>query len=158
TQADFRAFLAARQRKGLVNASLARALAGVRAFFRWLADEGLCVHEAVESFQTPKGPRALPRPLGVEAASALGQDPGEVAGPSVGGRDLALMTLVYGTGLRIGEAVGLPAGVLKAGASIIVKGKGGKERLVPLLPIVREALARYAELMPFPLEADQPLF
>jgi integrase/recombinase XerC len=83
---------------------------------------------------------------------------GEADEPWIGARDAALITLVYGTGLRIGEALSVTGAILKADTSIIVKGKGGKERLVPLLPIVKEALARYAALMPYALSDTEPLF
>jgi integrase/recombinase XerC len=83
---------------------------------------------------------------------------GEAEEPWIGARDTALITLVYGTGLRIGEALALTPSVLKAGNSIIVKGKGGKERLVPLIPVIREALAQYAALVPFALAETLPLF
>ena len=158
TAADFRAFLAQRQREGLSAASLARALAALRGFFGWLQDEKLCTNDAIQSLQTPKVPKALPRPLPVEAATDLLGAMDDADEPWIGARDVALLTLIYGTGLRIGEALALTPAVLKAGSSIIVKGKGGKERLVPLIPIVREALATYAQCLPFALEADAPLF
>jgi integrase/recombinase XerC len=156
--ADFRAYLARRQREGLQNASLARALASLRAFFRYLGDEGLALNDAIGLVRTPRVPQKLPRPLSAESAKNLIDAAGEGEEPWLAARDEALFTLVYGTGLRIGEALGLTAAQLGGGESLIVKGKGNKERLVPLLPLVRAALARYRAVLPFSVAPDEPVF
>ena len=159
TPTDFRAYLARRQREGLTNASLARALASLRAFFRHLGDEALCINDALGLIRTPRVPQKLPRPLSVESAQELidaaGQGDDE---PWIVARDEALFTLVYGAGLRIGEALGVTKAALKPATGLIVHGKGGKERLLPLLPIIREALAHYERLLPFAVEPDAPIF
>jgi integrase/recombinase XerC len=156
--ADFRAYLARRQREGLQNASLARALASLRAFFRYLGDEGLALNDAIGLVRTPRVPQKLPRPLSAEGVKNLIHAAGEDEEPWLAARDEALFTLVYGTGLRIGEALGLTAAQLSGGESLIVKGKGNKERLVPLLPLVRTALARYRAVLPFSVAPDEPVF
>jgi len=156
---DFRAYLARRQREGLVNASLARALASLRAFFRYLGDEGLCVNDAIGLVRTPRVPQRLPRPVSVEGAARLIEAAGEAEeAPWIAARDQALFTLVYGTGLRIGEALGLTPAALKPSTGLIVRGKGNKERLVPVLPVIRQALARYQALQPFAIGPAEPLF
>lgn len=159
TVADFRAYLARRQHDGLVSASIARALSAIRMFFRYLADEGLCVNDALHLVRTPRVPRKLPRPVSAEQARALIDDAGDRHNEAwVQARDEALFTLIYGTGLRIGEALSLTPAMLAQGSAIIIQGKGGKERLVPLLPIVREKLQHYRALVPMALAHDEPLF
>jgi len=159
TPADFRAYLARRQREGLVNASLARALASLRTFFRYLGDEGLCTNDALSLVRTPRVPQKLPRPLSVDGAQELIEAAGESEdAPWIGARDEALFTLVYGAGLRIGEALALTAASLQPATGLIVKGKGNKERFVPLLPIIREAIARYERILPFAVGSGEPLF
>lgn len=157
--ADYRAFLAARKRARRAHASLARALAAVRSFVRFLARQGLLEASAVDALRAPRVPRRLPRPLAVPDAAAVVDAVGEEARATwIEARDQALVTLIYGTGLRIGEALALTPASLASGDVVLVRGKGGKERLVPLLPLVQEALARYQSLVPWPLEAQAPLF
>ena len=156
--ADLRAFLAARRNDGLANASLARAFASVRAFYRFLAAAGLADSSAAEALSAPRVPRRVPRPLDLEGAAELIESAGEDArAPWIAARDTALFTLLYGAGLRVGEACGLTARQVQ-GEALIVRGKGDKERLVPLLPIVREALAQYRAAVPFTLAPESPFF
>lgn len=156
---DFRAFLAHRRAAGLSNASLGRTLAGVRSFFRHLARDGLADNSAIHGLRAPRTKPGLPRPLAPESTGALLDAAGRDAAQAwIGARDQALFTLIYGTGLRIGEAVGLTPRALDAGDTITVRGKGNKERLVPLLPVIRESLDQYRALVPFALEPDQELF
>lgn len=163
TVADFRAWLAFRAGEGVSNRTLARNLASVRSFFRFLRRRHDLGNDALEVLRTPKVPRRIPRPLAatdalklIEAVASLRTD-----GKNehwVAARDAALFALLYGAGLRIGEALSLDAAALAEGEQLLVRGKGGRERMVPILPRVRALLATYAELAPFALLAGTPLF
>lgn len=153
-----RAFLAEERKAGLGARSLARRLSGVRAFYRWLdATHGIS-NPAVAAMRGPRLPEKLPRPIPAERARALVafDAPGEK--PWVVARDQAVLTLLYGCGLRISEALGLTGAVLPLGAALRIVGKGGKERQVPVLPIAQQRLARYCALCPFELTKAAPLF
>ncbi|HET8611560.1 MAG TPA: tyrosine-type recombinase/integrase [Sphingomonas sp.] len=154
--ADLRAYLARRRAEGgLSNASAARELSAVRAFLRFARGEG----EALPRLRGPRVKRGVPRPIAPAEAIALAEDAAAAAAqPWIAARDWAVLLLLYGAGLRVGEAVGLDAGLLPPGEAITVTGKGGKSRVAPLLPQVREAITRYAELCPFPLARGAPLF
>jgi integrase/recombinase XerC len=135
-----------------------RALAAVRSFFRYLAREGIVENAAPRAVRTPRIPRSLPRPLSENdaARTILEAETNDVEW--LAARDGALLTLLYGAGLRISEALGLKRGDVPLGASLSVVGKGRKERSVPLLPAVRDAVEHYAALVPFPGGRDAPLF
>jgi integrase/recombinase XerC len=152
--ADVRAFLAERRRQGAGPRSLARALAGVRAFLNHLERTHGINTAAVRAVAAPARPRALPRPVAADAARAM-----LAAGEGwVEARDAAVLALLYGAGLRVGEAVGLDAeGVGERPQTLRVRGKGGKERIVPVLAPVAAALDRYRAAAPFPL-ATGPFF
>ena len=155
---DFRSYLAARKRDGLAASSLARALSSVRAFFRYLSAENLATNSAIHALKAPRVPRRLPRPLSIEsAASLLNQADADARDAWVGARDKALFTLIYGTGLRISEALSLKPGDV-AGETLTITGKGGKPRVVPLMAVVRDSLEAYLRVLPFAREDDAPLF
>ncbi len=159
--ADFRAFLADRRREGAGARSLGRHLSGVRSFVRHLEREGLASSAGAASMRAPKRPKSLPRPLSVPDALAVTEEAGAMAGePWVAARNVAVLTLLYGCGLRISEALGLPGDALNdpAARSMTVTGKGNKQRLVPLLPAVLQAAAEYRRLCPHLLSADRPFF
>ncbi len=159
TPADFRAYLAARRGKGVANVSNARALSALRGFFRWLDRNGVLRNHALTQIRAPKLPRHAPKPLNVDAASAvLAENEDEGSAPWIAARDTALFSLLYGCGLRIGEALALDRRVLPLGETMIVLGKGRKERVVPVLPAVREAVEAYAALCPASGRKDAPLF
>ena len=144
-----RAFLAQRRRDGAGARTLGRGLAGLRSFVRHLERRGLASSAGVNAVRPPKQPRLLPRPVAREAAIRLAR--GDVAlheEPWVAARDTAVMGLLYGCGLRIGEVLALSASDLDADM-LRVTGKGGKVRLVPLLASVRKAVADYRRLCPF---------
>ncbi len=149
--ADIRAFLAARHADGLGAASRARELAAVRGFFRFLARRLDTDNQAVRLIDTPRAPRPPPRALSVADAAAVAEEIGEDArSTALAARDVALFTLLYGCGLRIGEALALnvgdapaPEGSPGSEAPLRVHGKGDKERLVPVLAAVRAALAEW---------------
>lgn len=159
TPADLRAWLARRAAGGATAATRARGLSAVRGFCRRLARRGLATVGALAVVRTPRVVKPAPKPLSPEDARAL-VDATDLAEPEpwAAARDLALLTLLYGAGLRIGEALALKRADAPTGDSLRVTGKGGKERQVPVLPAVREAIRRYLELCPFALGADAPLF
>jgi integrase/recombinase XerC len=151
---DLRAFLARRRSEGLSNASAARELSAVRGF--------LAFAQGAESVPRLKGPRVkkgLPRPISPDDAVALAQDVAEQSSaPWMAARDMAVLLLLYGAGLRIGEAMGLTGAVLPLREVISVTGKREKTRMVPLLPQVSAAIEDYVARCPFPPEPDKPLF
>lgn len=158
---DLRAFLAARRSQGVAARSLGRNLAGLRSFVRHLEREGLASSAGAGAMRAPKAGRSLPRPLSEADALSVAEDAGAMASePWIAARDVAIMTLLYGCGLRISEALGLPGDALAdAGArSLLVRGKGDKERMVPLLPAVLEAAAAYRKLCPYHLSPGETLF
>jgi integrase/recombinase XerC len=156
--ADIRAFITLRRGEKLGARGVQRALAAVRSFFRYLAREGILENAAPRAIRTPRIARTLPRPLSeVDAARTLAEA-GEHDVEWLGARDVALLTLLYGAGLRISEGLSLKRGDIPLGASLSVLGKGRKQRSVPILPVVREAAERYAALIPFSGARDTALF
>jgi len=161
TAADFRSFLAARKREGLGAGSLARSLAGIRSFIRFLEQRGLAKSTAINALSTPKQAKRLPKPLPpLEALQVCKTDVQLVTEPWIAARDAALMGLLYGCGLRIGEALSLNGEHLRAIrlGMLRVTGKGNKERAVPVLPKVAAAIDTYVGLCPFPQEDIAPMF
>ena len=161
--ADWRGYLAARRSGGrsggLSNASAARELSALRGFARFLRDCHGVELPALQSLASPKVKPGLPRPLSPADATALARETGELHDwPWVAARDHALLLLLYGSGLRIGEALALTGAVWPLGESLRVVGKGRKERVVAILPTVADALGRYVALCPWTLQADTPLF
>ncbi|MFM2130687.1 MAG: site-specific tyrosine recombinase XerC [Pseudomonadota bacterium] len=157
--ADFRAWLAARRGRGLAHASTARALSTVRGFFRRLEKTGVASNGAINVLRTPRLPQSIPKALSEDEAFAAIAAAAEMAEePWVAKRDAAILTLLYGAGLRIGEALGLDRRDVPAGPALRITGKGNKERVVPLLPVVVEAIAEYLDACPHVLAPDGPLF
>lgn len=157
--ADIRAYLARRGHDGYERTSNARALATIRGFFRFLDRRGLAHVPAVHAVRTPRILRSLPKPLterdALDAVAAVADLSDE---PWIASRDVALLMLLYGCGLRIGEALGLARHQAPAGAPLIVTGKGGKQRVVPALPAVREAVTAYLRACPYDPGVGGPLF
>jgi len=159
TPAEFRAWLARRGQDGLGRASLARAMSTLRGFFRYLDRVGLAHNPALAAVRSPRVPRTLPRPLARDEARETLALAGEIQEqPWIAARDVALFTLLYGAGLRIGEALALDRRDAPHGDTMVISGKGGKQRMVPVLPIVREAIAYYLSLAPSGRGGDAPLF
>lgn len=157
--ADWRAFLAARRGEGLGNVSAARELSAMRTFARHLRQRHGATLAGLEGVQRPKVKRGLPRPVAPADARALAETTGEMHDEAwQQARDEALLLLLYGAGLRIGEALSLTGAILPLGETLAVTGKGRKTRLVVLLPAVRAAIETYVHLCPWPLGRDQPLF
>jgi integrase/recombinase XerC len=160
--ADVRAFITMRRGEGLGPKGIQRALAAVRSFFRYLARENILENAAARSLRTPRIRRGLPRPLSERDARAAIELAGEKTTKNTPAwiplRDTALITLLYGAGLRISEALSLKRGDVPLAASLTILGKGRKERVVPVLDQVREAIDAYFEKQPFTGAKDSPLF
>lgn len=155
---DLRAFLADRRGEGLGAASAAREMSAVRAFLTYAAEEQGNSPQLPRT-RAPRRPRTLPRPVSPDDAVALAEDAGAAAPNDwLGARDLAILLLLYGAGLRVAEAMSLTGRVLPLGQAIRVTGKRGKTRIVPLVPAVREAINSYTALCPYPINGDRPLF
>jgi integrase/recombinase XerC len=155
---DLRAFLAERRREGIGASSAARELSAVRAFLRYAAEQQSEMPHLPRS-RAPKRPRTLPRPAAPDEAVALAEDAAAAASePWIGARDLAILLLLYGAGLRVAEALSLSADVRPIGPTLRVTGKRSKTRVVPIVSAVREAIDDYARQCPFPLGGKAPLF
>ena len=160
--ADLRAFLAERRGGGrdgggLGPSSAAREMSAVRAFLTFAAEDAGNVAQLPRT-RAPKRPRTLPRPASPEDVMALAEEAGAASGDWVGKRDMAILLLLYGSGLRVAEAMSLTANVLPIGRTLRVTGKRGKTRVVPVVEAVREAIAVYAGECPWPLVGPTPLF
>ena len=156
---DMRAWMAAERGNGVGSRSLARKLSAVKSFYRWLSERDGFDISAILSVRAPKFRKKLPRPLDEEAARAL-IDTSEAQSQTdwIAARDGAVLTLLYGCGLRISEALRLTGADVPLPQSLRILGKGGKERVVPVLPAAREAVDRYAALCPHRLDPELPLF
>ncbi|HQZ13815.1 MAG TPA: tyrosine recombinase XerC [Devosia sp.] len=156
--ADFRAFMARRREDDLSSRSLARSLSAIKSFFRFLEREGVVAGEALNAVRAPRQPRSLPKALTVGEAKAAITTTAELEDkPWVAARDIAVLSLCYGAGLRISEALSLTRADLDSDTLRII-GKGGKTRMVPLLAAVRASITSYLELCPFTLTPSQPMF
>jgi integrase/recombinase XerC len=155
----FRAFMAARRRARFAGRSLARSMSALRAFFRWLEASDVARNRAILQVGLPKVPHGIPKPLTVDKAAAV-VDGGMAADLHwIAARDVAVLLLLYGCGLRISEALAITLKDAPTQGEVLrVTGKGGKERLVPVLPITQAATARYIALCPYTLLSDGPLF
>jgi len=155
--ADLRAYIAERRGTGLSNASAARELSAVRAFIGHAVaknDGG-----AMPAMKGPRVKKGVPRPVSPRDALALAEDAADAASqPWMAARDLAVLLLLYGAGLRVGEAVGLSGAILPIGATISVTGKRGKTRIVPIIPAVKAAVEDYVRQCPWGTSRDTPLF
>ncbi len=167
TAADFRGFLAERTDAGVARSSINRQMSTLRNFFKFLNRQGILENPALAAVRTPKQKQALPKALSqdeavvsLQAIEGLSEgDWHEKRGLSwVAKRDAAVLTLLYGCGLRIGEALSLQVRDAPTGDSLRVMGKGKKERIVPVLPLVIDAIKAYLEACPFDLKKTSPLF
>jgi integrase/recombinase XerC len=156
--ADLRAFMARRRQDGVETRSLARALSAIKSFSRYLEHEGVLSIEALAAIRTPKAKKALPKALTIGEAKAAISATDELEDRAwVAARDMAVISLCYGSGLRISEALALTKSDLE-GSILRVTGKGGKIRMVPLIEAVRSAIDTYLELCPFAPSEAEPLF
>lgn len=157
--AALRAHLGARRADGLANTSAARELSALKGFLTFARAQAGLGEGVKPRMRGPRIKKGLPRPVTPDEAVSLAQTVADDAAEGwIGARDRAVLLLLYGAGLRIAEALSLSAAALSAGETLQVTGKGGKQRVVPLLPIVRAGLADYAAQCPWPLVRDQPLF
>lgn len=156
---ELRAQLAARRAEGLGNASAARELSALKAFIAFARTQAGDPAAGPPRLRGPRIKKGLPRPVTPDEAVGLVSEVAASAGEEwIGARDRAVLLLLYGAGLRIAEALSLTGGDHPLGERLTVTGKGGKQRVVPILPIVAEAVADYARRCPWPLEASGPLF
>ena len=158
--ADLRAFLAARRQNGAGARTLGRGLAGIRSLLRFLERRGLANAAGAQALRSPRQPRSLPRPLAATDARKVVSAEAQLAEePWIRARNVAVLTLLYGCGLRISEALGLMGGALRPGDEVLrVVGKGGKTRLVPVLPAALKAVEAYRRCCPYDLHREAPLF
>ncbi|MEO5973194.1 MAG: tyrosine recombinase XerC [Sphingomicrobium sp.] len=155
---DMRAFLAQRRAEGLGASSAARELSGVRAFLKYAAEQSGTAPQLPRT-RAPRRPRTLPRPASPEEAMTLAEDAAAAGStPWIGARDLAILLLLYGAGLRVAEALSLTARDLPVGQTLRVTGKRAKTRMVPVVPAVREAIDAYVRICPWPIGGESPLF
>ena len=151
--------LARRRAEGLTNASAARELSALKAFIKFAREQAGMPDPAPPRMRGPRIKKGLPRPVTPDEAVNLAVAVEENAAEDwIGARDRAVLLLLYGAGLRIAEALTLTGGDLPLGEVLTVTGKGGKQRAVPILPLVREAVADYAAKNPWPMEREKPLF
>lgn len=157
---DLRSFLAHRRGSGVTGRSIARSLSAVRVMFRWLELNSQSTGASIRFVASPRLPHGVPKPISPDAAKAVLELAGARDVEWVGARDIAVLLLLYGAGLRISEALALgPRDMPGPGREVIcIVGKGGKERLVPVLPVIQRAIERYVALCPFPLADSEPIF
>jgi len=161
---DVRAFMASRRADDIGSRSLMRALAGLRSFGRFLEQDGSGRLGALAAIRAPKVGKSLPKPIGIVTAKRLTEADlraGEDREPWIWARDAAVMALLYGSGLRISEALGLKRRDVPLpgqGDVLVVTGKGNKTRMVPVLQNVLELIQDYVAMCPHPLTADGPIF
>jgi integrase/recombinase XerC len=160
TVSDFRSFMARRRKIGVESRSLARQLSAIRSFFRFAERNAYFTNSALSALRSPKLAHSVPKPLNIQAARRVAA--GDVLSTDetpkwVEARDRAVLTLLYACGLRISEAIGLTLTQSKS-APLVITGKGGKARIAPVLPRVREVLDSYIALCPFPLKPSEPMF
>ncbi len=156
---EMRAWMAFERGRGVGARSLARKLSAVKSFFRWLAERDGFDATAILSTRSPRFAAKLPRPMASKAAAEMIETSGALARQDwVGARDIAVLTLLYGCGLRISEALALTGADTPLPEVLRITGKGGKERLVPVLPIARDAVATYLRQCPHAPGPELPLF
>jgi integrase/recombinase XerC len=158
--ADFRGFMAMRRGSGIESRSLSRQLSAIRSFCKFAEREGDFTVPALAAVRSPKLPHSVPKPLSITQAAQVAA--GDILSTEetpkwVEARDRAVLTLLYACGLRISEALALTPRQAQVNP-LVITGKGGKTRIVPVLPRVAEVMAAYAELCPFPLARDEPMF
>lgn len=159
TVTDMRAWMAYERGRGLSGRSLARALSAVKGFFGWLFQAEGVDNPSVLSMRSPKAKARLPRPIdALDAREMLSMVDIQHKEAWVGARDTAVLLLLYGCGMRISEALGLERGQAPLAEVVSIVGKGGKQRLLPVLPVARQAVEVYLQTCPYDLPKDGPLF
>ncbi|MCY4446804.1 MAG: tyrosine recombinase XerC [Rhodobacteraceae bacterium] len=154
-----RSWMAEEAQRGVSPRSIARKLSALKSFFRWFTDEYKLDASIIETTRAPRFQSSVPKPISIKGARQVIEQVGAQAKePWVGARDIAIMSLLYGCGLRISEALSLQQDILPLRDSLRVVGKGNKERVIPVLPHTQEAVANYANLCPYIDHANKPLF
>lgn len=159
TTCDFRSYLAERSSRNLARTSTTRAMATLRSFFRFLDKRKLAHNAAIFAIRTPRLPKPVPKPLSEkEAGNTIDYASGLCNETWIGLRDTAMFLFLYGCGLRIGEALALNRNDAPLGDVVSISGKGNKERIVPVLPAIAEAITAYLDACPYVLKGQDPLF
>ena len=157
--AGLRLFIAGRRAEGIGNASAARELSALKAFLAFARAQSGATEVAAPRLRGPRIRKGLPRPVSPDDAVSLAvMVEGDATEPWIGARDRAVLLLLYGAGLRIAEALSITGAMLPLGVTLLITGKGNKQRVVPLLPLVREGVAAYLALCPWPMARDLPIF
>jgi integrase/recombinase XerC len=156
---DVRGWLAIRRQDGLGPRGVARAVSALRTFYQFMEKQGWVENVSIRRVRPPKLPPSIPKPVSIAGAQALLEE-AEILGSEawVAARNVAILTLLYGAGLRISEALGLNRSALPLGEAIIITGKGNKQRVVPILPEARDAIDAYVRLCPFGAVKEDPVF
>lgn len=159
TSGTLRAHLASRREDGLGNSSTARELSALRAFIRFARRQAGLSDTGGPRMRGPRIKKGLPRPVTPDDAIGVAEMvESSAVNDWVGARDRAVLLLLYGAGLRIAEALSISGSDLPLGDSLVITGKGGKQRVVPLLPIIKQAVAEYLEASPWPVSDEEPIF
>jgi integrase/recombinase XerC len=160
TAKTFRGFMASRRGQGFTSRSLARTMSALRSLFRWLEAEELGSSRTIRQVMLPRVGHSVPKPLTIDKAAAVVAGDAAAETDWIRARDVAVLLLLYGSGLRISEALGLKLKDAPLGLrdTLRITGKGDKERLVPVLPVAQQGLERYLGLVPYRLAPDGPLF
>ncbi len=159
TLRDFRSWLAHRHNQDFSNSSTARAISCLRSLFKFLNRHKIITNSAIENLKTPKLGRPIPKSVDKIDIDSIVSLVGEFSKEEwIKKRDLALLTLIYGTGLRISEALSITKNHLDNNGVIIITGKGNKQRMVPVLPIIKKRIDEYLSLLPHKIHNDEPIF
>lgn len=156
---DVRGWLAIRRQDGLGPRGVARAVSALRTFYQFMEKQGWVENVSIRRVRPPKLPPSIPKPVSISGAQALLEEAEILGGEAwVAARNVAILTLLYGAGLRISEALGLNRSALPLAEAIIITGKGNKQRVVPILPEARDAIDAYVRLCPFGAVKEDPVF
>lgn len=156
---DVRGWLAIRRQDGLGPRGVARAVSALRTFYQFMEKQGWVENVSIRRVRPPKLPPSIPKPVSISGAQALLEEAEIIGGEAwVAARNVAILTLLYGAGLRISEALSLSRSALPLGEAIIITGKGNKQRVVPILPEARDAIDAYVRLCPFGAVKEDPVF
>lgn len=159
TAIDFRAWLARQNAEGKSRTTVARRVSTLRTLYKYLEREGIVSNAAIHAVRTPKVPKSLPKALTIEDALVAVEVADQLADePWIGKRDRALLKLLYGCGLRLSEALNLDVRDLPDGDTMVITGKGDKQRVVPVLDAVKRDIAAYVKSSPYPMTPQSPLF
>ncbi len=156
---DFRSWLVFRKEQNFSNSSTARAISCLKSFFKFLSRHKIITNQAIENLKTPKLGKPVPKAVDKIDIDAIINLIGEFSKEIwLQKRDLALLTLIYGSGLRISEALSLTKSHLNNNGVVIITGKGNKQRMVPILPIIQNRIDEYLAILPHKINNNEPIF